>query len=160
MAKWLSVREQLGMATPPTHPPLAAPDKSGHPTHRPVSAQEGTVWIRALPERHLAEPKASTHSAKATLLSWAAKRGFTIEDRLMLGYHSIAGTMALTYSRDAAARELRLLEGLLSEVRVGSFPPDMTRSGRFPEEQHVWRSRLFQHHMISRNKRVLVRRRY
>ena len=54
VAKWRSVREQLGMATPPTHPPLAAPDKSGHATHRPVSAQEGTVWIRALLQRHLA----------------------------------------------------------------------------------------------------------
>ena len=137
VAKWLSVREQLGMADPPTHPPLAAPNKSGHPTSRPVSAQEGTVWIRALFRRHLAETKASTHSAKATLLSWAAKRGFTVEDRLMLGYHSIAGTMALTYSRDAAARGLRLLEGLLSEVRVGSFLPDMTRSGRFPGAARV-----------------------
>ena len=142
VARWLHVREQLGMATPPAHPPLAAPDKSGHPTHRPVSAQEGTVWIRALLRRHLDETKASTHSAKATLLSWAAKRGFTIEDRLMLGYHSIAGTMALTYSRDTAARGLRLLEGLQSEVRVGSFLPDMTRSGRFPGAARVEEPRV------------------
>ena len=135
--RWLCVRRKLGMSDPPGHPPLAAPDKAGAPTHRPVSAQEGTVWIRSLLERHLGETRASTHSAKATLLSWAAKRGFTIEDRLMLGYHSIPGSIALTYSRDAAARGLRLLEGLLSEVRVGSFLPDTTRSGRFPGAARV-----------------------
>ena len=126
----------------------------GSPAGSPSSQANAEERIRALLRRHLDETKASTHSAKATLLSWAAKRGFTIEDRLMLGYHSIAGTMALTYSRDAAARGLRLLEGLLSEVRVGSFLPDMTRSGL--PERHRCKNPVLQYRMIARKRTLMT----
>ena len=55
---------------------------------------------------------------KATLLSMAAKRGYPLEDRLQMGYHSVSGRM------------LRLLESMLDEIRKGFFFPDCTRSGR------------------------------
>lgn len=38
--------------------------------------------------------------------------------------------MALTYSRDSAARPLALLSNVLWEIRTGVFEPDNTRSGR------------------------------
>ncbi len=38
--------------------------------------------------------------------------------------------MALTYSRDATSRPLRVLEELICEIRNGEFSPDSTRSGR------------------------------
>ena len=47
-----------------------------------------------------------------------------------MGYHSVPGRMALVYSRDGAARSLRLLESMLDEIRKGFFFPDCTRSGR------------------------------
>ena len=137
VSAWLDVRRALGVKPPPEHPPLPAPDKSGNPTLRPVSAAEGTKWLRALFERHAAPTRASTHSAKATLLSWAAKAGLSYEDRLVMGYHSIPGRMALVYSRDGSARALRLLQDLLKQVRAGRFVPEASRSGRFPLEPPV-----------------------
>ena len=38
--------------------------------------------------------------------------------------------MALTYSRDAASRPIRVLERMLAEIRSGTFEPDASRSGR------------------------------
>ena len=77
------------------------------------------------------DPKRITsHSFKASLLSMAAKRGYPLDDRLQMGYHATPGRMALVYSRDGAARSLRLLESMLSEIRRGQFLPDATRSGR------------------------------
>ncbi|CAE7231133.1 unnamed protein product [Symbiodinium sp. CCMP2592] len=90
-------------------------------------------WVRRLLDCEPAEGcpnKITSHSFKATLLSMAAKRGYSIEDRLQMGYHSVPGRMALVYSRDGAARSLRLLEVMLQEIRSGFYLPDSTRSGR------------------------------
>jgi hypothetical protein len=71
------------------------------------------------------------HSLKVTLLSWAAKRGLPPDVRKALGYHIDSNEMSMmTYSRDAMARPLRKLEALLAEVRLGTFNPDTSRSGR------------------------------
>ena len=40
--------------------------------------------------------------------------------------------MADVYARDALARPLRLLAGMLSEIRSGAFLPDASRAARFP----------------------------
>ena len=60
----------------------------------------------------------------------AAKRGFPLEDRLQMGYHSVPGRMALVYSREGVARSLRLLEAMTADIRQSFFLPDATRSGR------------------------------
>ena len=72
----------------------------------------------------------TSHSCKCTCLSFLAKRGVSIEDRLTLGYHSNKMRMALTYSRDSAARPLAILSHVLQEIRLQIFEPDNTRSGR------------------------------
>ena len=72
----------------------------------------------------------SSHSLKCTMLFFAAKRGLSVPDRLMLGYHSSQMHMAMVYSRDGAAASLLLLEGLIDEIAKGKFKPDSTRSGR------------------------------
>jgi hypothetical protein len=59
-----------------------------------------------------------------------AKRGVNFEDRLVLGYHTNKLRMAMTYSRDSAARPLAILSQVLMEIREGTFDPDCTRSGR------------------------------
>jgi hypothetical protein len=81
--------------------------------------------------------KVTSHSLKATCLSYAAKRGCSFEDRLSLGYHTHSLKMALCYSRDGAARPLRVLEQILREVRERVFKPDETRSGRLSTDQTV-----------------------
>ena len=46
----------------------------------------------------------------------SAKRGVDISDRLLLGYHSSPFTMGLTYSCDAMARSMQVLNNMLSET--------------------------------------------
>jgi len=74
----------------------------------------------------------STHSCKATLLSWASKHGMRGELRRLLGGHAKPKErMVLEYSRDALAPALHALTLLLADIRVGRFSPDADRSGRF-----------------------------
>ena len=70
-----------------------------------------------------ADRKNPSHSLKCTMLSYLAKRGIDMADRLLLGYHTSPFTMGLTYSRDRMARPLQILN-------CGKFQPDQTRSGR------------------------------
>jgi hypothetical protein len=64
------------------------------------------------------------------MLSYLAKRGVDMADRLLLGYHTSPFTMGLTYSRDGMARPLEILGNMLAEIRNGLYFPDCTRSGR------------------------------
>ena len=53
----------------------------------------------------------SSHSSKATMLSWPAKSGAKMEGRRLLGGHAKPGQkVLLEYSRDALAGPLRTSE--------------------------------------------------
>lgn len=79
------------------------------------------------------ERKISSHSMKSTMLSMLAKRGVSMEDRLVSGYHSSPFKIGLTYCRDGMSRPLMILESMLAEIRKGRFHPDETRSGRLKD---------------------------
>ena len=102
-----------------------------------MSTNRASSWLRALlakkPEFNVDGLLGiTTHSLKATLLSWAAKSSMDTLERTILGYHSTGvNSSTLSYSRDAMAGPLRSLQGLLRNVRIGKFNPDDTRSGRW-----------------------------
>ena len=74
----------------------------------------------------------SAHSAKATVLSWAAKFGASSGLRRLLGGHAkVKDRVVLEYSRDALAPAMIFVAELYSAIRAGRFLPDATRSGRF-----------------------------
>ena len=74
----------------------------------------------------------TSHSMKATMLSWCAKAGVPPNARRMLGYHSKASDKStLVYSRDVMAWPLRHLGKVMKFVQRGLFDPDCTRSGRW-----------------------------
>ena len=130
-SQWLGVRELLHINDLRQFPLMPSPDRNLEPTRRPISTQEAKLWIHhLLGDEVSAGSKLTSHSCKCTCLSFLAKRGAPIEDRLTLGYHSNKVRMALTYSRDSAARPLALLSHVLWEIRTGVFEPDNTRSGR------------------------------
>ena len=134
---WEGVRAELGINMDLGHALMPAPSESGMPGRRALDSQEAGKWLRALLEVQssaTAERKVSSHSLKSTMLSFLAKRGVEMSDRLLLGYHSSPFTMGLTYSRDAMARPLSILSDMLSEIRKGMFRPDCTRSGRLIKE--------------------------
>lgn len=114
-------------------PLLPAPNLNGGWCKRPLSSSEAVNWMRQLcilfGVRFIDGVRA--HSMKVTLLSWAAKRGLPPDVRKALGYHIDSNELSMmTYSRDAMARPLRKLEAMLAEVRLGTFLPDESRSGR------------------------------
>eukprot|EP00435_Cladocopium_sp_Y103_P019375 s340_g4.t1 len=106
------------------YPLLPAPNSAGEATVRPLSTKEFSTWIRMiLGNAELLGPdaKLSSHSCKATLLSFLAKYGASIPDRETLGGHTSRLKSVITYSRDSVASPLRTL-------------PDSTRSGLFVSE--------------------------
>ncbi len=73
-----------------------------------------------------------THSAKATILSWAAKAGLPHNVRNLLGAHALQGeVIMITCSRAALAAPMRQLEKLYAAIRAGSVDPDLTKLGRW-----------------------------
>ena len=93
----------------------------------------GGAWLRALlPETNEGAPevRVATHSCKATLFSWLAKRGVAAGPRRMLGYHVPRKDKSLViYARDSLAAPLRELDKTIGEIAAGAFKPDLTRSG-------------------------------
>ena len=131
--QWLKDRMTLGISDLKEFPLMPAPDDQGLPTVRPVSTSEAKDWMHMILRKqghNMANFRISSHSLKATFLSFLAKRGCLFEDRLALGYHTNNLKMASTYSRDAASRPLRVLQDLIQEIKTSIFRPDATRSGR------------------------------
>ena len=129
--QWMAVRASLCIDNLQKFPLMPAPDRLMEATKRPVTTHEAKLWIEyLLGAESVGKSKLTSHSCKCTCLSFLAKRGASIEDRLVLGYHSNKMRMALTYSRDSIARPLALLSHVLTEIRTGIFEPDNSRSGR------------------------------
>ena len=120
---------------------MPAPGDDGRPWKRAIESDEAGCWLRLLlgeaAKRSDSAKKLSSHSLKSTMLSFAAKRGYSHPDRLSMGHHVHAYKMADVYARDAQARDLRLLDSLISEIRSKTFMPDESRAGRFsaPKKQ-------------------------
>jgi hypothetical protein len=130
---WETVRLEMGVDMDKGYPLLPAPLDNGELGRRALDSQEAGKWLRALLElkpEFMTDRKVSSHSMKSTMLSYLAKRGIDMADRLLLGYHTSPFTMGLTYSRDGMARPLQILNTMLSEIREKTFRPDHTRSGR------------------------------
>ncbi|CAE7557874.1 unnamed protein product, partial [Symbiodinium necroappetens] len=126
---WKQCREQLGVEVSGSCPFMPAPDAQGQPTIRALDSDEATAWLRMLFGQTKVCGDTSSKSLKATVISWAAKRGVEPLSLQRLGYHA-SGGMDIVYSRDAQAPLVMLVERLLREVAEGSFKPDDTRSGR------------------------------
>ena len=120
---------------------MPAPDCYGQPLQRAVETEEAGAWLRLLIGEHEKKLESSrpisSHSLKSTMLSYASKRGIGHQDRLSLGHHSHPYKMADVYARDAQARDLRLMDKLISEIRSGYFCPDESRAGRFHESKRL-----------------------
>ena len=86
----MKAREELGIMDIKQFPLMPSPNKEFMPTRRPLSTTEANGWIKLILQLVDAsvDGKVTTHSCKCTTLSYLAKRGVSIEDRLCLGYHS------------------------------------------------------------------------
>eukprot|EP00435_Cladocopium_sp_Y103_P013697 s1069_g3.t1 len=129
---WLEVRDALKVKWPPEGLVMPAPGLQGQVTGRPLETQECAAWLKKI-VGFSEDPqvrRVSSHSLKLTFLSYAAKRGSGMPERLQLGYHTSSFQMGMVYSRDGAAASILVLERLIEEIFHGRFDPDDTRSGR------------------------------
>ena len=109
---------------------LPAPNKEGRWSRRTVTTDEATKWLHEL-LRPLGGDisEVTSHSLKATTLSWLAKAGCDPHHRTVLGHHSAGKGSLEVYSRDMLSAPLRTLEETLRQIRIGALHPDLTRSG-------------------------------
>ena len=129
---WWELRQQLGDQFGAGAPLMPAPDGEGTATVRPLSTGEFSKWVKMILDRNgglQKDCRISSHSCKATMLSFLAKFGAPIPDREILGGHTGRMRSVLTYSRDSLASPLRVLTSMLERIRQGSFDPNATRSG-------------------------------
>eukprot|EP00435_Cladocopium_sp_Y103_P001432 s3880_g1.t1 len=136
--QWLRNRKHAGLIASMTSPTMPAPTAAGGWTRQPLTASEGSVWLREIlrPMSPTSLSEVATHSAKATVLSWMSKANVEISVRRLAGYHIIPGDKsALEYSRDAAAPILRTIEAILIALRAEIFRPDLPRSQRWSGAQ-------------------------
>jgi hypothetical protein len=113
---------------------LPAPDVSGKWTHRSVTSVEAPRWLLELLKPFTSDLEdVSSHSLKATTLSWLAKAGCDPHHRTVLGHHSSGKGSLEVYSRDMLSAPLRTLEEALRQIRIGALCPDLTRSGHIKE---------------------------
>ena len=112
-------------------PALPAPDARGSFASRACTSTELSQWLRSIlgVEFRRGESNVSSHSLKATTLSWLAKLGVDKHTRLMLGHHATHSGSLDSYSRDLLAQPLRVYQDMLARVANNSFNPDSTRSG-------------------------------
>ena len=139
LAAFVEIAKAVGLPLDHTRrgPLLPAVDESGRWTDRPTSANEVSRWLVGLIEVATGKPVSrglTSHGMKATTLAWMAKAGVSETTRLILGHHSLKklGTLE-TYSRDMQSGPLREFAIVLKSIRDGTYLPDATRSGMYPE---------------------------
>ncbi len=102
---------------------------------RRMTSGEGTLWLReCLAARDIdvlddIKPP-TTHSCKATVLSWLAKAGgFSLSERQIMGHHlDRPSTSALTYGRQNFIPILGKVAIMLKKIRSRAFNPDAQAS--------------------------------
>eukprot|EP00435_Cladocopium_sp_Y103_P070357 s116_g35.t1 len=136
---WIEVRNQLEVSWPPEGLIMPAPGLQGEVLSRPLDTSECAAWLRKIVgcQEDASVRRVSSHSLKSTFLSYAAKRGIGIPERLQLGYHTSNFQMGMVYSRDGAAASILVLENFIKEIAEGRFDPDETRSGRIKSNMPV-----------------------
>ena len=98
-----------------------------------MSSAEGILWLRDIIQlRCQSGAELTTHSLKATLLSWVTI--FDVMDfqqRRILGHHVDSGlTSPLTYGRDNLTPLQSILHRMLGKIAKGTLDPDLPRVQR------------------------------
>lgn len=132
---YMKLRANAGLALPAEQPlaMLPAPQGSGGTLWRKrhLTTEEGADFLRIfLKAPKTSSRRVSTHSMKATAISWCAKAGLSEESRALLARHASAvkNPVAL-YSRDLLSSVLREFCIVLEQIASKSFEPDRSRSG-------------------------------
>ena len=134
---YMTLRDKANLSSPSKDPAPMLPAPEAGPgfqwSVRAVESREANVFLKDLCKAlgfDVSVRRITTHSMKATCLSWCAKMGVPKEDREVLARHqsAIAGSTPL-YRRDVISASLRKLSHVLEMIAAKQFEPDKTRSG-------------------------------
>ena len=133
---WLQLRSKLGLDAATDECLQREPLTNETFGAGRIKAGQATDWLRAVLLKLGIDStelgNVGSHSCKATLLSMAAKAGIDGDTRRTLGGHAHPSDKSVDiYSRDSLSAPLRSLAALLTQIRVGAFDPDASRSGRW-----------------------------
>ena len=107
-----------------------------HWMKRPLSPGEVTAILKGFLQCD--DTSLSSHSLKATTLSWAAKAEIPRDQRRILGRHADAVKCADSfYSRDMSIGPVNSLQKVFQLIREGTFQPDASRANYFPHAPRV-----------------------
>ena len=139
---WLEARSYLGLCNSgDIHIGSIVPsfDDAGNPSWQPMAPQTITAWLRAVLADEFPESRRlSSHSLKATGLSWAASAGVPLETRRLLAHHVHDSARSTeTYSRDVLAPAARVFEEVLLAMKDGNFNPDNARGSQFASKSNT-----------------------
>ena len=132
--KWLSAMKRARLPRQGADYLLPSWNEStGTFLRRRMTSGEGSLHLREVLRQKggpVQLPLPSSHSLKATQLSWMAKAGtFSLSERQILGHHlDRPSVSALTYGRQNFIGPLQKLRELLSNVVAGKFRPDDSAS--------------------------------
>ena len=133
---WLRCRAHFQLNCHQDHGILPLISKNGVILKKQMSSECFAKHLRSAYDRFVPVAadtrrlRLTSHSAKATALSWCAKHGLPVSTRRMLGSHKeIGDKIVLVYSRDALSEPLRRLDEVITQIRIGKFHPDVGRSG-------------------------------
>lgn len=141
-SKWLQARESEGL----TFSDFALPSfsqRNSRWTQSPMSASEGTGWLRDFLHRALSdwEPsKYGSHSCKTTVLTWSGRCHavpFSPSERRLLGHHLDPGMKSVaTYARESYTLLYGKVLKMYTLIRDGSFVPDLPAVERVVQFAH------------------------
>ena len=135
---WKNARDRSGASSMP-HLMSAESHCSETWLSRRMTTAEGSYWTKdvlvMLGMDAATANSYSSHSLKATCLSWVSKAGnMTLQERLWLGHHETEeGKMAITYARDALVGALIKLRQVVEAIKSGLFDPDLPRAERIAQ---------------------------
>ena len=105
-------------------------EQSGQFLARPMTAAEGTMWLRDIVVKGYGSGSTlTTHSLKCTLLAWATRAGvMSYDQRRVLGHHMDPHNRSpSTYGRDNLAAVIVLVGQMLHQIKSNAFNPDDSR---------------------------------
>lgn len=80
------------------------------------------------------EVRVTSHSLKATCISWCSKFGLPPSDKAILGRHSSSvNESTAVYERDMSVHAVSLLQHVIDNISENKFFPDAPRSEYFPK---------------------------
>lgn len=134
---YFELRKQAGLTLPGNDAQFMLPAPCGSSekmwTDRYLTSQEANSFLKVLLTRlglSYEHQRVTTHSFKATALTWCSKFGVDGEMRAALARHqgTTKGPTAL-YSRDLLTPCLRVFLHVVEAIKKKHFHPDTTRSG-------------------------------